>query len=73
MTNSGATPFNCEDCGQSVSRIRRAGDPMICVECGIRRTIVSSHQLAAKSGPYYEKWLASKGVAGRPRRHPSGE
>jgi DNA-directed RNA polymerase subunit RPC12/RpoP len=68
-----AATFICDDCGQTVTRNRKSGDALVCVECGIQRTLAAAIQLHSKSGPYYDKWLASKGVAGRPRHESSGE
>ena len=40
-------------------------EPRICANCGIERGINAARQMAARSGPAYDRWLASKGPRGR--------
>lgn len=57
----------CADCGCEVKgRIPATGD-VRCLECNIGRACEAAKQMAAKSGPYYDQWLATRGPQGRPR------
>lgn len=60
-----AKPHPCEDCGVQVVKRSRADKPMLCTECAVQRVIVNAQQLRAKSGPAWERWLASNGPSGR--------
>jgi hypothetical protein len=58
----------CEDCGQQIVRRIRPDKPALCGDCAESRVILAAQQMAAKSGPAWDKWLSTNGPAGRPRR-----
>lgn len=61
----------CLDCGeQIVKRIARPGD-MLCTNCALTRATLAAYQMATKSGPAWDKWLATNGPRGRPPRPPN--
>ena len=39
---------------------------ILCIECAVKNAMQAAVQLANKSGPYYDRWLASRGPQGRP-------
>lgn len=41
----------------------------LCVTCRLDRAEDAARQMAAKSGPYYTKWLEAHGPRGRPRNN----
>lgn len=58
MSGDRVVTYACEDCGAETTRRRRPGEPEICLPCGIERQLESGRQMAAKSGPLYERWVA---------------
>src|SRR5215469_2931223 len=58
---------DCEGCGQPCRRWWKTGQPKLCLQCGVARAQQAALEMAARSGPHYDAWLASRGPAGRPR------
>jgi len=57
----------CARCGGQVKgRIPVNGD-VFCLTCNLDNAKEAALQLANKSGPYYDRWLATRGPQGRPR------
>jgi hypothetical protein len=57
----------CEDCGARVRRDLTSRRRGVCARCGVDRATAAALQMANKSGPAWDRFLASKGPAGRPR------
>jgi hypothetical protein len=49
--------YYCIECGAEIPA-RRRWRRGLCVECAARHQRENAEQLHAKSGPYYELWLA---------------
>jgi len=45
----------CKDCGASGEEVR-ISKKGLCPRCGMKRAGEAAYQLAAKEGPYYERW-----------------
>lgn len=57
----------CTGCGAEVKgRIPPAGE-LLCIDCAIDKARDAATQMANKSGPAYDRWLATNGPKGRPR------
>ena len=57
---------SCTDCGQPTNRRnKRTGKP-VCFECSLQRRIDAVREMHAKSGPAWDKFLASTQTRGRP-------
>lgn len=57
----------CAGCPTIVKgRIPATGD-VWCITCSLDRGKDAALQMAQKSGPYYDRWLATRGPQGRPR------
>lgn len=54
----------CDDCGGEAVRNLHTNRPNLCTDCAIGRVASAAEQLRSKSGPAYERWLASNGPAG---------
>jgi len=52
----------CIDCSREFPKeeLNRKG---CCLDCAIKRMREAAEQMAAHDGPYYEKWLLSRGKA----------
>lgn len=59
----------CSDCGAVVKGRFPLSKPVQCIDCAIKRQISAAKQMAARSGPYYDQWLKTRGPKGRPRRN----
>lgn len=70
MSRRKAEWSTCEDCGASVFRRRKYGQPMRCYECVAARIESAALEMRAKSGPAWDAWQASN-AAGAPGRTPS--
>lgn len=46
---------------------RKFGKPLLCLNCGIKHSVIAASEMANKSGPAYDKWLETAGPQGRPR------
>jgi len=51
--------MECIDCGQEFQNEGKRKKPY-CIECAFKRMRESAEQMAARDGPYYEKWLLSR-------------
>lgn len=49
----------CDDCGQVCYSRRRPNRPYLCVECAITHATVAALEMAAKSGPAWDKHEAA--------------
>lgn len=57
----------CRECGEPMTVDIAKQNPPRCVECGIAAAASAARQMHERSGPAYARWLASRGVLGRPR------
>lgn len=55
----------CADCGTLVFKMPRWDRDILCLECATTRAILAAQQMAAKSGPAWDKWLATNGPRGK--------
>lgn len=62
--------FVCDTCGQYTERRLSSKDRRRCQSCGINAMVVSTLGMANKSGESWERWAASPGARGRPRKQP---
>lgn len=46
----------CADCGESTTKRPHGGRPFLCQGCSTRRTVVGARQMAAKSGPAWDRY-----------------
>jgi len=60
--------FHCVLCGQWTTRKLSSKQERHCVECGLRAMVASTRDMANRSGPAWERWRASAGAKGRPRK-----
>lgn len=51
--------FTCPRCGGPVTRRAPAGAEVYCILCAVWRSGENARQLRAKSGAFYEAWLAA--------------
>lgn len=58
---------NCADCGQEVTGRLPMVKDIRCIACAITRAANAAREMAAKSGPAYDRWLETRGPQGRPR------
>ena len=49
----------CEVCGNAVTVGSNKRKAPKCIECGVKVLADTARQMVSKSGPKYEKWLAS--------------
>lgn len=54
----------CDDCGIETFRAKRPDRPNLCTECAQNRAIVGAREMHAKSGPAWDRWLASNATKG---------
>lgn len=59
--------MECNRCHEPVQKPFRFYRRAYHEECGILEASDAARQMANKSGPYYERWLETKGRYGRPR------
>lgn len=59
----------CKDCNAPMFDRFPPLKDVWCLECRIKRARESAIQLSNKSGPYYDRWLATRGPQGRPPNH----
>jgi len=52
----------CIDCGQEFENKGSRRKPY-CLDCAFKRMREAAKQMAAREGPYYEKWLLAKDKA----------
>lgn len=73
--------FDCEDCGEPTERMRKNGQPLVCLECGIARAVDAAVELARAKGQgwtessKYPKHLFQRGgrpAGGKNRVHSGG-
>lgn len=58
---------NCHDCGERVRGASSRDGFLRCLDCKLAMARESALQLASHSGPYYDRWLQTRGPRGRPR------
>ncbi len=58
----------CAQCGIETLGKLRSQRVVLCASCALERVISAAEQMRAKSGPAWDKWLASNGPAGGPRK-----
>lgn len=58
----------CCVCGELTTGYYSPSKPVRCAECGIKVLEANSLAMYRKEGPGYERWLASNGPKGRPRK-----
>lgn len=46
--------------------------PVYCLECNLAHAHDAAVQMANKQGPYYDKWLSTRGPRGRPTNDQNG-
>lgn len=51
--------FDCADCGAPTTRRRHPGDLLVCRDCGIERAAQAAREMANRSGPAWDAWVAS--------------
>lgn len=51
----------CSGCGKPQTVNAQVTSPPRCFECGLQAAIDAARQMREKSGPYYDRWLASNG------------
>ena len=54
--------MECTDCGQEFENKGSRRKPY-CIECAFKRAREAAEQMAARDGPYYEKWLLARAKA----------
>jgi len=57
----------CNECGNPVTVNAQTVKAPRCYECGLAAHVEQIRQMAAKSGPYYDRWLETNGPKGRPK------
>lgn len=57
----------CAECHKPLFGHLPDTDDVWCVAHRLERSAAAALQLANKSGPFYDKWLETRGPKGRPR------
>ena len=68
------SPKPCAECGQLTAKRSSRTDAPLHAECGITRAARAAREMAARSGPAWDTFVASGRAAGRRDivRHPDG-
>lgn len=56
---------NCRTCGRHTDECGQLSRRGYCQPCGQAAAIAAAMQMAAKSGPAYDRWLQTAGPTGR--------
>jgi hypothetical protein len=59
----------CSTCGAWTHGTYPAKAPVGCTACNLANAKDAALQMANKSGPHYDRWLATRGPQGRPRTY----
>jgi len=57
----------CACCGELTTGRYPPFKDVHCLNCNTGHMKDAARQMAAKSGPYYDRWLRTRGPLGRPR------
>jgi ribosomal protein L37AE/L43A len=58
--------YDCEDCGKRTMRYRDPDQPWVCDDCSLDRAEMAARQMAARQGPYWDRFVAAMTARGRP-------
>lgn len=66
MARSKARLSHCLLCGAPASEDNPISTRGKCKACGIENAVQAALEMAAQSGPAWDRWVASRGPKGRP-------